>query len=76
MRVDCLEKQARLFIKAATEEAMELLVKDPSALNSDHSRRVHVRLRRIRHKRLSVTYKPRVDRKLGTVGDVTSIHFE
>ena len=75
LKVDCIEKQARLFIKAGNGRRMELLAKDPSALNSDHSPGFTCGSQDP-PKRLSVTYKPRIDHKLGTVGDVTSIRFE
>jgi len=75
LKVDCIEKQARLFIKAGNGRRMELLAKDPSALNSDHSPGLTCGSQDP-PKRLSVTYKPRIDHKLGTVGDVTSIRFE
>ena len=74
VRVDCVDKQLKLFIKPANGKTKELLVKNPSAVNGDNVPLTCGVQRPAKH--LSVTYRPRVDAKLGTVGDVDSIHFE
>ncbi len=77
VRVDCLERKARLLVKTTAGKSIQLLVADPSQYASQNSGgNPWTCGTQTAAKRLSVTYKPRLDKQFGTSGDVISIHFE
>ncbi|HUQ92183.1 MAG TPA: hypothetical protein VM120_10930 [Bryobacteraceae bacterium] len=75
-KVDCLGKQARIWILPAGGKATALLIRDPgqivvmgggeTAFGCGPQRPV---------RQVTVEYKPRVDTKLGTSGDVAFVEF-
>jgi hypothetical protein len=76
IRIDCLGQQARLQLKTSTGKALSVLVVDPSKVEMDGTGAelgcgVQQPVRQV-----SLNYKPRPDKKLGTLGDVVAIHFE
>jgi hypothetical protein len=76
LRVDCLGQQARLHLKTSSGKMLTLLVADPAKIAMDGSNAVLACGPQPKPRSISLNYKPRADRKLGTTGDVLSIHFE
>lgn len=76
-RVDCEDRQAKIWVKPRGARAMILLVPDPATVSIGGSRTPFPPCG-VQHppRKLSLTYKPRKDAQLGTTGDVTAIHFE
>jgi hypothetical protein len=76
LRVDCLGQQARLQLKTSAGKLMSLLVADPSKIEMDGTGAELACGAQQPVRQVSLNYKPRPDKKLGTMGDVVAIHFE
>lgn len=75
-RVECEDRQAKIWVKPRGARVMILLVPNPSTVSIDGSRTPFPCGVQHPGRKLSLTYKPRKDIQLGTAGDVTAIHFE
>jgi hypothetical protein len=75
-RVDCLENQARLWLKNSSGKTLVLLVPDQKRLRIDGDSTELGCGAQQPERKLTLIYKQRIDRKLKTMGDVTAIHFE
>jgi tetratricopeptide (TPR) repeat protein len=76
-KVDCLRNQARLVLRASDGKPVQLLVSDPgkvvfSGAGGDLSLGCGVQKPA---RRLKIEYVPKVDAKLGTVGEAAFIEF-
>jgi len=75
-KVDCLGKAARVWVKAADAKSMALWIRDPGQVvilgGGEASMGCGVQ-KPVRT--ATIEYKPRVDSKQGTAGDVTVIEF-
>lgn len=76
IRVDCLDNQARLWLKSSSGKALVLLVPDQKHARIDGGGAELGCGIQNPPRKLTLTYKQRVDRQLKTMGDVTAIHFE
>jgi hypothetical protein len=75
-RVECLDNEARLFLRSSSGKPLVLLVPDAKQVRIDGaSAQLGCGVQSPKRK-LTLTYKPRVDRRLKTTGDVDAIHFE
>jgi hypothetical protein len=75
-RVECLDNVARLFLRTSSGKPLVLLVPDAKRVRIDG---VSAELgcgAQSPQRKLTLTYKPRIDRKFKTAGDVDAIHFE
>jgi hypothetical protein len=75
-KLDCMGSQARMVIKAADGKTVQLLIQDPRqiALAGGGEKTFGCGVQR-GSRRVRVEYNARVDAKLKTVGDVTTIEF-
>ena len=76
LRVDCLGQQARLHVKSEAAKSLVLLVADSSKVQLDGPAAQLACGAQAPARKVSVIYKPRPDKKMGTSGDVVSIHFQ
>ena len=75
-RVECEDRQAKIWVKPRGARVLVLLVTNRSTVSIDESRKPFPCGIQHPPRKLSLTYKPRNDAQLGTAGDVTAIHFE
>jgi hypothetical protein len=76
VRVDCINGEARLFLRDTAGKTLNLLVQNPKHVPIDGASTTLGCGIQQPTRRVTVVYKARRDRELGTVGDVTAIHFE
>ncbi|HXE13343.1 MAG TPA: hypothetical protein VN633_14555 [Bryobacteraceae bacterium] len=76
VRVDCLNGEAKLFLRDTAGKTLNLFVQDPKHVPIDGASTTLGCGVQQPTRRVTVVYKGRHDRELGTVGDVTAIHFE
>ncbi|MGA8593644.1 MAG: hypothetical protein WB676_02775 [Bryobacteraceae bacterium] len=76
VRVDCLDQRARLWVKPGKGKTMALLVSDPSRVAIDGTKTALGCGIQQPPPKITLTYKSRLDKELGTSGDVVAIHFE
>jgi hypothetical protein len=76
IRVDCIEQHARLWLKPASGKTLALLVDDPSKVSLDGPKAQLGCGVQQPARKVSLTYKARLDKTLGTSGDILAIHFE
>jgi hypothetical protein len=74
-KVDCMESQAVLWLTSSGKK-LKLLVPDPSKIRMDGGKGELPCGTQQPARQVSVTYRPRLDKHLGTAGDVVSLHFE
>jgi Tfp pilus assembly protein PilF len=75
-KLDCIGNQARMVIKTSDGKSVQLLIQDPGqiALSGGGEKTFGCGVQR-GSRRVHVEYNARVDAKLKTVGDVTTIEF-
>ena len=76
VRVDCLDGEARLFLRDTAGKTLNLLVEDPKHVPIDGASTTLGCGIQHPTRRVTVVYKGRRDQQFGTTGDVTAIHFE
>lgn len=76
VKVDCLDQGARLWVKPGKGKTMALLVSDPSRVAIDGTKTALGCGIQQPPSKITLTYKSRLDKQLGTSGDVVAIHFE
>jgi hypothetical protein len=76
VRVDCLDQGARLWVKTGKAKTIVLLISDPSRVAIDGTKTALGCGIQQPPSKITLTYKSRVDKQLGTSGDVVAIHFE
>jgi hypothetical protein len=76
VRVDCINGEARLFLRDTAGKTLSLLVQDPKHVPIQGASTTLGCGIQQPTRRVTVVYKSRRDKELETVGDVTAIHFE
>lgn len=76
VRVDCLNGAARLFLRDTAGKTLNLLVEDPKHVPIDGASTTLGCGIQQPTRRVTIVFKARRDKQLGTSGDVTAIHFE
>lgn len=76
IRVDCLGQQARLRLKTGAGKVLSVLVVDPSKVEMYGANATLACGAQQPARKVSLNYKPRIDKAMGTSGDVVTIHFE
>jgi hypothetical protein len=76
VRVDCLQGEARLFLRDTMGKTLNLLVQDPKHVPIDGADTTLGCGIQQPTRRVTVVYTGRRDKQFGTSGDVKAIHFE
>jgi hypothetical protein len=76
VRVDCVGEQARLVLKSDSGKPLSLLVADPAKVHKEGPDAGFTCGALPAPRKVSITYKVRPDKQLGTAGDVVSVRFE
>ena len=74
-QVDCLGRTARLIIQTGDGKSVRLAVRDASHIAIAGEKEEALGCGRVKPRRISVEYVPRIDAKLATAGDVVTIEF-
>jgi hypothetical protein len=75
-QVDCLGKQARLVVEGENRKTVRLLVSDPGKVAIDGPGEIALNCGSQKPRRVAIEYFPKADARLGTAGEVASIHFQ
>jgi hypothetical protein len=76
MKVDCLGEQARLLLKLDDGKRLSLLIADPAKVRKEGPDAEFACGALAKPRKVSLTYKARPDKRVGTAGDLISIRFE
>ena len=75
-QVDCLGRQARLVVEGDDRKTVKLLIADPAKVAIDGPGQMALGCGARKARRVIVEYFPKIDARLGTVGEVASIEFQ
>ncbi len=76
VRVDCVGEQVRLVLKSDAGKPLSLLVADPAKVHKEGPDAQLACGALASPRKVSLTYRVRPDKRMGTAGDVVSIRFE